>query len=97
MADQVPAVTASIEEHAYPAVVVPDHDDGLQSDLPAHEVSGIRNFGFVPDIDPYLVPDIGEFALEDFLAAVEAAVNPVFTDKVDDTPGRVSRHHVRTP
>ncbi len=72
LADEVRAVTASIVEDVDPAVVVRTMMTGCSPICRRTKSPGLRNFGFVSDIDPDFVPDIGELPLEDVLAAVEA-------------------------
>ncbi len=68
-------MTAAVVEHSDRAIIAPDHQDRLRADIPPQEIADLRDFAFVPDIHPDLVPDLRQLALKNLRIPVETAVD----------------------
>ena len=59
------AVPADVVEGARAAVLAPDHDDAVATDLAHQEVPGLAHLGDMPDADPARSEDLLQLPVED--------------------------------
>jgi hypothetical protein len=82
MAHKIGAMPASIEEDAEISVLAAHDDDRLHADLPPDIIAVVRNFAFVPEIDPHLAKNVVHLPLEQYGIVIEASVNAIREDQL---------------
>ncbi len=82
VAHEIGPMPAAVEEDANLAVLAAHDDNRLQADLPSNVVAVVRNFAFVPEIDPDLLEDVDHFALEQVGIVIEPTMNAIRQDQL---------------
>lgn len=84
MADQITAMSATIEENAHYAVGAAYDNDRLKANLASDIVAAIGYFAFMCKINPDLVKDLIHFLLEQLGIAIDRAVDAVRLDQIGE-------------